>query len=214
MNPTIATTTTTTTATYAVTVDNVTKESQIDFFTIQLKQLMLEKDQLFQQYFELLSFDPITCKDKYKNNIAILSSKLAILKKRQQHIKFLLNQIFIQQAQQNNHKEWLISEEQQLVKSYFIDKIPIQKIALLHMRTPFAIENKIKQINKFYNSPFISEQLELELSQTYTNLKNNTTQLVNFSIKCQRSPDVIVNKIKQLEKDKLTSTLLLSLLQN
>jgi hypothetical protein len=203
MSTTAATTTTTTAAT-----------NNVDFFTNQLKQLMLEKDQLFQQYFELLSFDPIICKDKYKNDISILMSKIAVLKKRHQHIKFLLTQSFLQQAKANDNKEWTEQEEQQLVKEFFIDKINIQKICILHMRTPFIVQNKIKQIKKFYDFPFIADKYDQELLQNCNMLKNDKQYLFNFSIKCQRSPEVILNKIKQLEKDKLTSQLLTTLFQN
>jgi hypothetical protein len=189
-------------------------DSQDNFFTSQLEQLMSQKDQLFQEYVTLLTFDPILHKEKYKTEIPNIQSKLQKIKVQNNHIQFLLTQQFLQHAKLNDEKIWTESNEQTLVLEHFIKKTNIHKLSKLFIRTPYCIQNKIKEIKKYYNSTFIPEHLENELTQNYTLIKNNQDYLYQFSSKCKRSPLIILDKIKYIEKEKETNALLTLLKSN
>lgn len=186
---------------------------QNNFFTSQLEQLKLQKDQLFQEYITLLTFDPVSHREKYIIEIPELQSRLQKIKSKHNHIKFILNQHFLQYAKINDEKKWSESDEQFLVLEGFIKKTDIQSIAKTLVRTPFCINKKIKEIQKYYNSNIISQDLENELKNNYTSIKNNQNLLYQFSSKCKRSPLIILDKIKYIEKEKETDALL-TLLQS
>lgn len=175
--------------------------------TSQLEQLKLEKDQLFQEYLFLLTLDPIVDKNKYKIEIINLQSKLQKLKLQHNHIQFLLTQQFLQQAKINDNKEWSNSDEELLVSEFFIKKTNLNKLSRLFFRTPFCIKNKIQEIKKYYNSNFIPNKHEEELKNNYISIKNNQKYLLDFSTKCKRSPVIILDKIKHIEKEKETDAL-------
>ena len=179
------------------------------FFTCQLEQLKLQRDQLFQEYIALLTFDPVFHREIYVIEIPKLKLKLQKIKVEHNHVQFLLTQQFLQCANINDKNPWTESEEQLLVLESFIKKTDIRKISRLLVRTPYCINKKIKEIETFYNFNFIiSENFENELKNNYILIKNNQDYLYQFSSKCKRSPIIILDKIKHIEKENETNALL------
>ena len=188
---------------------------QHNLLTSQLEQLKLQKDQLFQEYITLLTFDTVSHREIYVIEIPKLKLKLQKIKVQYNHLQFILTQQFLEHARTNDKNPWSDSDEQLLVLESFIKKTDIRKISKLLVRTPYCINKKIKEIQTCYNFNFtIPENFENELKNNYILIKNNQDYLYEFSSKCKRSPLNILDKIKHIEKEQETNALLALLQSN
>ena len=121
---------------------------QHNLLTSQLEQLKLQKDQLFQEYITLLTFDTVSHREIYVIEIPKLKLKLQKIKVQYNHLQFILTQRFLEHARTNDKNPWSESDEQLLVLESFIKKTDIRIISKLLVRTPYCINKKIKEIQK------------------------------------------------------------------
>lgn len=172
--------------------------------TSQLQNLKNEKDQIFQQYIETNAQYTLNFIDKktYASIIHSLQFKLRQLKTQNDQIKFRLQQQFIEHAKLNDHLEWTDQQEKELISMHYFKKSSLRTLALHFIKTPYCIQQKINQLHKFYNSIYIGYDNEIVLEKNHNLYKNDYQALVNFSIQCKRSPNIILDKIKQIEQNK------------